>query len=416
MVANQEIRAPHADDCASAGGFLSLFEAPEPIVGLAPMAGFTESSFRSICADEGASFTVTELVSARGIRFDHKLTRSERYLMPTKGERPWGIQLFGFDPDDFSYAIERLLSDPDYASSSFIDINMGCPVQKVVRDGGGAALMKTPELAGEIVAASVKAASSYGTPVTVKIRSGFDADHINAPTIARIAEEAGAAAVTVHARTRDQYYSGQADWQVIRRVRETISIPLFGNGDITSFNDLIRMKSETQCDGFLIGRAARGNPFLFHLIRRACQGDMSLHTAHRCLPCSVSSEKSRNSVGTRSAYRHWKAPCGYNDTQIAESGRTLTFQEQTLLDVPSDYWLEITTRHLDDMIFNLGEYTAIREMRTQFAHYFRGFHGASGLRNRIMQQEKRDGVVALLEEAAQQREASRLIFRDATRS
>ncbi|MBP6137997.1 MAG: tRNA-dihydrouridine synthase family protein, partial [Clostridia bacterium] len=194
---NQDIRAPHADDVRSAGGFLSLFKGSEPIVGLAPMAGFTEASFRSICVDEGASFTVTELVSARGIRYDRKLSRSSRYLMPTKSDKPWGIQLFGFDPADFSFAVERLLSDPAYDSASFIDLNMGCPVPKVVRDGGGAALMKTPDLVGEIVAASVEAAALFGKPVTVKIRSGFDADSINAPEIARIAEQAGASAVTV---------------------------------------------------------------------------------------------------------------------------------------------------------------------------------------------------------------------------
>ncbi len=392
MVVNQDMRALRADDHTSTGGFFSLFKVPGPVVGLAPMAGFTGASFRSICADEGASFTVTELVSARGIRYDRKLTRSKRYLMPTRGDRPWGIQLFGFDPADFSYAVERLFSDPVFASASFIDINMGCPVPKVVRDGAGAALMKTPDLSGEIVAASVEAAMPFGKYVTVKIRSGFDADHINAPEIARIAEQAGASAVTVHARTRDQYYGGAADWQVIRRVRDAIQIPLFGNGDIASLSDLIRMREETRCDGFQIGRAARGNPFLFALIRRVLQ----------------------DGADTRSADH--KMTAGYYGTPISESDRRLTFIEQALLEVTSDDWLNTTTRHLDDMIDRFGEYLAIREMRAHFAHYFRGFYGASDLRGRIMRPETRDGVMAILEEAAQQREASRLLILDASDS
>lgn len=374
---NQDIRAPHADDVRSVGGFLSLFKGSEPIVGLAPMAGFTEAAFRSICADEGASFTVTELVSARGIRYDRELSRSSRYLMPTKSDKPWGIQLFGFDPADFSFAIERLLSDPAYDSASFIDLNMGCPVPKVVRDGSGAALMKTPDLVGEIVAASVEAAALFDKPVTVKIRSGFDADSINAPEIARIAEQAGAAAVTVHARTRDQYYGGHANWKVIEQVRDAIQIPVIGNGDITSLVDLVRMREKTRCDGFQIGRAARGNPFLFALVGRAYQEGVNANARKQ-------------------------------GTQALGRESTLTFDEQTLLEVSSDYWLSITTRHLNDMIDNFGEYTAIREMRAHFAHYFRGFHGASALRSRIMRHETRDGVMEVLEEAAaRQREISR---------
>ncbi|HQC49213.1 MAG TPA: tRNA-dihydrouridine synthase [Bacillota bacterium] len=376
MVKNQDKRAPHADDVRTAGGFLSLFKGLEPIVGLAPMAGFTEAAFRSICADEGASFTVTELISARGICYDRELSRSSRYLMPTMSDKPWGIQLFGFDPADFSFAIERLLSDPAYDSASFIDLNMGCPVPKVVRDGSGAALMKTPDLVGEIVAASVEAAALFDKPVTVKIRSGFDADSINAPEIARIAEQAGAAAVTVHARTRDQYYGGHANWKVIEQVRDAIQIPVIGNGDITSLVDLVRMREKTRCDGFQIGRAARGNPFLFALVGRAYQEGVNAHARKQ-------------------------------GTQALGRESTLTFDEQTLLEVSSDYWLSITTRHLDDMICNFGEHTAIREMRAHFTHYFRGFHGASALRSRIMRHESRDGVMQVLEEAARQREISR---------
>lgn len=377
----QDLRAPQADAKRSAGGFFSFFKESSLIVGLAPMAGFTEAPFRSICADQGASFTVTELVSARGIRYDPKLTRSGRYLAPTKGDRPWGIQLFGFDPDDFSFAVKRLLADPAYASASFIDINMGCPVPKVVRDGAGAALMKTPDLVREIVSASVEAASPFGKLVTVKMRSGFDGENINAPEIARITEEAGASAVTVHARTRDQYYCGQADWRVIRQVRDAITIPLLGNGDIASLHDLFRMREETQCDGFQIGRAARGNPFLFRVAERAFQAD------------------------------HAK-----REAESSESVRPLTFADQALLDISTDCWLNITTRHLDDMIEYLGEYVAIREMRAHFAYYFRGFHGVSGLRGRIMALHTRDGVMEVLKEAARQREVTRRKYLDANDS
>lgn len=342
MATDHERKAPCQAVSARAGGFLSLFPGDETIIGLAPMAGFTEAPFRSLCAEEGASFTVTELVSARGIRHDRDFKRSARYLLPTGGNRPWGIQLFGFDPGDFAYAVGRLLSDPLYSTVSFIDLNMGCPAPKVVRDGAGAALMRTPALAARIVEASVKAAEPFGKMVTVKMRSGFDRDHVNAPDIARIAEQSGASAVTVHARTRDQYYSGDADWQVIRRVREMIAIPLLGNGDLADAGDLVSMRRQTGCDGFQIGRAARGNPFIFSVLR----------------------------------------------------GRA-----------PAGQWLDVMTRHLNEMISLFGERTAVLEMRSHFAFYLRGFNGAASLRRQIMKPETPEDVLTVLKKAAECREA-----------
>ncbi len=362
MTMDQKINAPRADDRLSAGGFLSLFPESELVVGLAPMAGFTEAPFRTICAEQGASFTVTELVSARGIRYDRDLSRCGRYLKPTKGKKPWGIQLFGFDPADFAFAIERLLSDPTYESASFIDLNMGCPAPKVVRDGAGAALMKTPDLVSRIVEESVKTAQLFDKMVTVKIRSGFDVDQINAPEIARVAESAGASAVTVHARTRDQYYSGVADWSVIKRVRDAIAIPVLGNGDIVTAKDLKRMKLETNCDAFQVGRAARGNPFLFSMVR---------------------------------------------DMDATESLLQPSPEEDILRKVSSDAWLDVMTRHLDGMISLLGERTAVLEMRAHFAQYLRGFNGASLYRRQIMQPETRAGVISILEDSAIRREKAR---------
>lgn len=362
MTMDQKMKAPHPDDRLSAGGFLSLFPEGELIIGLAPMAGFTEAPFRAICAEEGASFTVTELVSARGIRYDRDLNRCGRYLTPTKGKKPWGIQLFGFDPGDFAFAIERLLSDPTYESASFIDLNTGCPAPKVVRDGAGAALMKTPNLVGRIVESSVKAAQLFDKLVTVKIRSGFDIEHINAPEIARVAEGAGASAVTVHARTRDQYYSGVADWSVIKRVRDAVAIPVLGNGDIVTAKDLQRMKLETNCDAFQVGRASRGNPFLFSMIR---------------------------------------------DIDTDEALLQLSPEEEILRKISCDDWLDVMTRHLDGMISLLGERTAVLEMRAHFAQYLRGFNGASIYRRQIMQPETRDEVISILHDAAIRREKAR---------
>ncbi|MDD6428666.1 MAG: tRNA-dihydrouridine synthase, partial [Lachnospiraceae bacterium] len=203
---------------------------------LAPMAGVTDQPFRRICHSMGAGLVCMEMVSAKAICYKNKNTRDLLLIAPD--EHPVSLQLFGSDPDAMAGAT-RLIENVPY---DILDINMGCPVPKVYGNGDGSALMKDPGLVSEVVAA---VCSSTRRPVTVKIRAGIDEDHINAPEIARVAEEAGAAAVAVHARTREQFYSGQADWSIIKRVKEAVGIPVIGNGDISCADDIKRMYEQT---------------------------------------------------------------------------------------------------------------------------------------------------------------------------
>ena len=224
---------------------------------LAPMAGVTDLPFRLLCSKQGAGLTCMEMVSAKAIWYGNKNTESLLEIHPEGG--PTSLQLFGPDPEIVSEMAKRIAERP----FSILDINMGCPVPKVVNNGEGSALMQRPKLAGEIIAATVKAIDK---PVTVKIRKGFDEAHVNAVEIARIAEDAGAAAVAVHGRTREQYYAGEADWEIIARVKDCVSIPVIGNGDVTDGISAEKMLRETGCDGVMIGRAARGNPWIFRQI------------------------------------------------------------------------------------------------------------------------------------------------------
>ena len=221
---------------------------------LGPMAGVTDLPFRLLCKEQGAGLVCMEMVSAKGILYNNKNTESLLEIHPE--EMPASLQLFGSDPKIVSEMAKRIEERP----FAILDINMGCPVPKVVKNGEGSALMKNPKLVFELVSAVVKAIEK---PVTVKIRKGFDDDHINAVEIAKIIEEAGAAAVAVHGRTREQYYSGKADWDIIRQVEEAVTIPVIGNGDVNSGEKAIAMREQTGCDGIMIARGAQGNPWIF---------------------------------------------------------------------------------------------------------------------------------------------------------
>lgn len=228
-----------------------------PVV-LAPMAGVTDLPFRLLCREMGVGLLSMEMVSAKAILYKNRNTESLMEITP--GENPIALQLFGSDPEILGEIAAQIQNRP----FDILDFNMGCPVPKVVNNQEGSALMKQPELVREIASSLVKASEK---PVTVKIRKGFDDAHVNAVEIAKILEDCGVAAVAVHGRTREQYYSGKADWEIIRKVKEAVSIPVIGNGDVDSPKAAVEMLEQTGCDGVMIGRAAQGNPWLFREIR-----------------------------------------------------------------------------------------------------------------------------------------------------
>ena len=224
---------------------------------LGPMAGVTDLPFRLLCREQGAGLVCMEMVSAKAVFYGNRNTKELLQVNP--GERPVSLQLFGSDPEVLSDIAARLEEGP----YDLFDLNMGCPVPKVVKNGEGSALMKDPKLVERILSSMVRALKK---PVTVKIRKGFNDESVNAVEIARIAEGCGAAAVAVHGRTREQYYSGKADWEIIRQVKEAVSIPVIGNGDVDSPEAAKRMLAETGCDGVMVARGAKGNPWIFKRI------------------------------------------------------------------------------------------------------------------------------------------------------
>ena len=291
---------------------------------LGPMAGVTDLPFRLLCKEQGAGLLCMEMVSAKGIFYNNKNTESLLQIHPE--EVPVSLQFFGSDPKIVSEMAKRVEERP----FSILDITMGCPVPKVVRNGEGSALMKNPKLVYELVSATVKAIKK---PVTVKIRKGFDDEHINAVEIAKIIEEAGAAAVAVHGRTREQYYSGKADWEIIRQVKEAVSIPVIGNGDVTSGEKAIAMREQTGCDGVMIARGAQGNPWIF--------------------------------------------------SELLEYERTGRLPDRPDVEEIKQTML----RHARLQIEYKGDFTGIREMRKHVAWYTKGLHGAARLRDQINQVE-----------------------------
>jgi len=291
---------------------------------LAPMAGVTDLPFRKLCKEQGCGLVYTEMVSAKAIYFENKKTST---LLQTESfERPVAVQLFGSDPKLIAEMAKKIDDD----SIDIFDINMGCPVPKVVNNNEGSALMKNPKLVGEIINQLSKAVNK---PITIKIRKGFDEDNINAVEIAKVAEDNGAKAIAVHGRTREQYYSGMADWEIIKKVKESVSIPVIGNGDVSTPYDAKRLLEETNCDGIMIGRAARGNPWIFKQIN------------HFLKTGEIIKGPSRDEI------------------------------------------IETIMRHTKMLIEVKGEYIGIREMRKHVAWYTKGMKNATKIRNLINQIE-----------------------------
>ena len=302
---------------------------------LAPMAGVSDLPFRLLCREQGAGLVCMEMVSAKAILYKNRNT--EELLTIDPKEHPVSLQLFGSDPDIISEIAKQIEERP----FDILDLNMGCPVPKVVNNGDGSALMKNPRLAGEIIE---KTARAIKKPLTVKIRKGFDDAHVNAVELAHIAQESGAAAVAVHGRTREQYYAGHADWDIIRQVKEAVSIPVIGNGDIRTPEDVAAMAEQTGCDGYMIARGAEGNPWIFRQI---------LH--------------------------------------YFETGEHLSrpdFSEVT----------EMLLRHAKMQIDCKGDYTGIREIRKHAAWYTAGYRNSSKLRGRINEVDNYGQLEALFRE------------------
>lgn len=302
---------------------------------LAPMAGVTDLPFRRMCRRYGCGFVYSEMVSAKGLFYKDKKT--DTLMKLDEAEKPAAIQIFGSDPQ----IISKIIPDVEKADPILIDINMGCPTPKIVNNGDGSALMKNPALVGEIVKSAVKAAS---VPITVKIRKGWDDKSINAVEIAKIAEDSGAAAITVHPRTREQFYSGYADWEIIKNVVDAVSIPVIGNGDIFCAEDAKKMLDATGCAGVMVARGAQGNPFIF--------------------------------------------------TQINELFKTGTV---SYTPTPSER-IKCAVTLLMELIEEKGEFRGVKEARKHIAWFIKGLHSSAELKSKVFTKTSGNEVISLLNE------------------